>query len=96
MTFNWIDFSIGCFLMNAMPHWIFGLTNTRMLSIFGFSPQANIGYAIFNTVAAFGLLIWQYGADSLLNHGIFVGAATILIIYYLTGRFFINLFRLAD
>ena len=96
MTFNWIDFSIGCFLMNAMPHWIFGLTNTRMLSAFGFSPQANISYAALNTVVAFGLLIWRYGADSIFSHGMFMGAAAILIIYYLTGRFFINLFRLAD
>ena len=93
--FNWFDFLIGLFLMNAMPHWIFGLTRTRMLSVFGFSWQANVGYAVLNTLLAFGLLIWQYGAASILTNGVFVGAATILIIYFVTGRFFINFFRLA-
>lgn len=96
MTFSWIDFLIGFFLMNAMPHWIFGLTKTRMLSAFGFTPAANISYAILNTLLAFGLLAWRYGVEAILLNGVFLGAATILIIYFITGRFFINLFRLAD
>ena len=92
MELNSVDFLIGFLLMNAMPHWILGLTKTRMLSAFGFSPQANIAYSFLNVAVALSLFHFQYGLPSLISHGVFVGGLAMLIIYYLTGKFFINLF----
>ena len=93
MTFTWIDFLIGFFLMNAMPHWIFGLTKTRMLSAFGFTAQANIAYSFLNVAIALILFGWRYGLPAILDNGVFVGAAAMMLIYYFTGRMFLNLFR---
>ncbi len=93
MTFSWIDFLIGFFLMNAMPHWVLGLTKTRFLSAFGFSPQANITYSFLNVAIALILFGWCYGLPAVLGNGVFVGAAAMMLIYYLTGRMFLNMFR---
>lgn len=93
MALTWIDFFIGFFLMNAMPHTLFGLIRIRFLSAFGFKPMANLAYGILNTVAALVLFHIQYGIENLLNHGIMLGACAMLFIYMLTGRFFYNLFK---
>lgn len=93
MTFTWIDFLIGFFLMNAMPHWIMGVTKTRFLSAFGFTAQANIAYSFLNVAMAFLLFSWRYGAAEMVNNGVFVGAAAIMVIYYLTGHLFVKLFK---
>lgn len=85
---NLIDFLIGFFLMNAMPHLLCGLFEIRMLSVFGFSRAANLGYAAFNTTAALLLFHIQYGIAALWQHGIMLGAGTILLAYVLTGRYF--------
>lgn len=93
MEFTLIDFLIGFFLMNAMPHWLFGITRTRMLSAFGFTAQANIAYSFLNVAIAFSLFQFQYGLQQLFESGILLGAFAMLVIYYLTGKFFINLFQ---
>ena len=93
MTFTWIDFLIGFFLMNAMPHWILGLTNTRFLSAFGFTAQANIAYSFLNVAMALLLFSWRYGIADIFSNGVFVGTAAMMLIYYLTGRMFLHMFK---
>jgi hypothetical protein len=93
MEFTFIDFLIGFFLMNAMPHILFGLLKIRFFSVFGFSPSGNMGYGFLNITVAFVLFHIQYGLETLMNHGIVVGAGTMLLIYVVSGRFFFNLFQ---
>ncbi|MEM7801559.1 MAG: hypothetical protein AAF633_20355 [Chloroflexota bacterium] len=93
MTFTLTDFFIGFFLMNAMPHLIFGLFRIRMLSLFGFSPQANLAYFLVNLTVASGLFQFKYGLQSISGQGVILGACTILFIYVLTGLYFYILFR---
>lgn len=93
MNFTLIDFLIGFFLMNAMPHMIYGQTKIRFLNAFGFSPQGNLAYSISNVIIALTLFQVQYGLQSLPSHGLMVGALALFVIYLITGRFFYNLFQ---
>ena len=93
MEFTLVDFLIGFFLMNAMPHSLFGLLKIRFLSAFGFSPHGNIGYGLLNIAVALVLFHFQYGIQELMNHGIVLGTGAMLLIYLVSGRFFYNLFQ---
>ncbi len=93
MELTFIDFLIGFFLMNAMPHNLFGLLKIRFFSAFGFSPMGNLAYGLLNIIIAFTLFHIQYGIKTVLNHGIVMGACTLLLIYLVSGRFFYNLFQ---
>lgn len=93
MQFTIIDFFIGFFLMNAMSHLLCGLFGTRFLSAFGFSNTGNIAYAFLNIAIALVLFHIQYGIQQLTNHGVLIGALTMLLIYLITGRFFYKLFK---
>jgi len=93
MPFSLIDFFIGFFLMNAMPHMLFGLIRLRFLSAFGFSAPANIAYAFLNVIIAGLLYNYQYGIKTLIDDGIVLGALTMILIYLITGRFLANLFQ---
>jgi hypothetical protein len=93
MELTLIDFLIGFLLMNAMPHILFGLLKIRFFSVFGFSPQGNLGYGLLNVVMALTLFHIQYGIEALGRHGIVIGAGTMLLIYLVSGRFFHNLFQ---
>lgn len=88
-----IDFLIGFFLMNAMPHFVLGVWGGRMFSIFGFGDKQNIAYGILNFLISTGLFLYQYGLDGIMANGIFTGALSILIIYLLTGHFWQKLFK---
>ncbi len=88
-----IDFLIGFFLMNAMPHFVLGVWKARMFSAFGFGNLQNILYGVMNGVIATGLFLWEYGINGFMEQGIFAGALLILVIYYLTGHFFFKLFN---
>ncbi len=92
MSFTFSDFLIGFFLMNAMPHILFGLLRIRFFSAFGFSPQGNIAYGFLNIVLALTVFHIHYGIGTLINHGFMIGAGVILLIYLVSGRFFYNLF----
>ena len=81
-----IDFIIGFFLMNAMPHFVLGVWNGRILSLFGFGKWANIGYGLLNFVVANTLFLYQYGINGYAEHGIFAGAMLVLVIYLITGE----------
>jgi hypothetical protein len=81
MELTLIDFLIGFLLMNAMPHILFGLLRIRFFSAFGFSPQGNLGYGLLNIAFVLFLFHIRYGIEVLMNHGIVVGAGTMLLIY---------------
>src|SRR6266508_2045162 len=90
---NLIDFFIGLTLMNAMPHFVLGIWKARMLSAFGFGNTKNILYGILNFIISIGLFLYQYGAQQLMDSGIYVGALAILIIYFLTGWVWYSIFH---
>jgi hypothetical protein len=90
---NIIDFFIGLTLMNALPHFVLGIWKRRMLSAFGFGNLQNILYGLLNFLISISLYLYQYGLDHLLSNGIYVGALTLLIIYFLTSRMLFNIFN---
>lgn len=93
MTLNILDFLTGFFLMNAMPHLIFGIIRLRFLSLFGFSAIGNLLYALVNVGIAGGIYHHQYDITSIKQDGILLGALAIFVIFLITGRFFVNLFQ---
>ena len=92
LKMNYIDFFIGFFLMNAMPHFVLGVWNGRILSLFGYGKKANIFYGLFCFLISLSLYLWKYGPDRFFNNGIFIGALTVLLIYFVTGNFVKNFF----
>jgi len=82
---NLIDFIIGGLLMNAMPHFIFGITKTKFLGLFGFSPKGNIAYAALQFVICLMLFHITYDIKNILSNGIVVGSAAVLILYFIFG-----------
>ena len=88
-----IDFLIGATLMNAMPHLVLGIWKARMFSAFGFGNMKNIAYGLLCFIISISLFVYQYGADKILDNGIYTGALAILIIYILTGQFWYKLFN---
>lgn len=93
MKFNILDFLTGFFLMNAMPHLIFGIIRLRFLSLFGFSALGNLLYALVNLLAALGIYHHQYHISSIQQDGVFLGVLSIVLIYMISGRFFVHLFQ---
>ena len=88
-----IDFVIGLTLMNAMPHFVLGTWGGRMFSIFGFGDVQNILYGLLNFSISVGLFLYKYGPEQLFQNGIYAGALVLLVIYFLTGRFWYTLFH---
>ena len=89
-----IDFFIGFFLMNAMPHFVLGVWKGRMFSAFGFGNKQNIAYGFVCFAISVTLFIYEYGIAGFCRNGIFAGALLILVIYFVTGHFWKNLFRI--
>lgn len=90
---NWIDFIIGLTLMNAMPHLVLGIWKGRMFSAFGFGHTQNIAYGFLCLMISVGLFIYEYGTDKILENGIYSGALAMLLIYFITGHFWYQLFN---
>ena len=88
-----IDFLIGATLMNAMPHLVLGIWKGRMFSAFGFGNKQNIAYGFLCLVISIGLYIYEYGTSKIWENGIYAGALSLLIIYFLSGQFWYNLFN---
>lgn len=87
------DLIIGATLMNAMPHFVLGIWQGRMFSAFGFGNRKNIAYALLNFALSAGLFIYKYGMEGLLHNGIYLGALTLLLIYFFTGQFWYTQFH---
>ena len=79
--------------LNAMPHLILGIWKGRMVSAFGFGNKQNIVCGLLCFAISIGLYIYKYGADHILDNGIYVGAVALLLIYILTGQFWYKLFK---
>ena len=92
MAFSTLFFT-GFFLMNAMPHLIFGIIRLRFLSLFGFSALGNLLYALVNVLIAGGIYHYQYDIMSIMQDGILLGAFAMLVIYAITGRFLVGFFQ---
>ena len=89
---NLIDFIIGGLLANAMPHLIFGLTKTHFLGLFGYSPKGNIMYAIVQFILCIILYCLNYEYKNLLENGYLVGAITVLVLYFIFGKFLVKFY----
>lgn len=89
---NWIDFLIGFTLMNAMPHFVLGTWGVRMLSGFGFGDKANVSWAFANLAISTGLFHYSYNLSNLGNHGIYAGALTLLLIFWIASPLWKKLF----
>lgn len=83
---NTIDFFIGLFLMNAMPHLVIGLWGRRALSGFGTSATANLVYSAVCLAVSASLFVYAYGLLGLQTQGMYAGALFILLSWVATGR----------
>lgn len=88
-----IDFVIGLTLMNAMPHFVLGIWKGRMLSGFGVGDTKNILYGVLNFAMSMSLYAYKYGLASIAENGIFAGALFVLLMYFLTGKFFYKFYK---
>lgn len=81
------DFLIGFTLMNAMPHYILGVWKAKMLSGFGMGDTKNIVWGLVNFALSIGLFAYKYGLSYLPEHGMYLGALTILVTFFITSHF---------
>jgi hypothetical protein len=88
-----VDLLIGMTLMNAMPHFVLGVWKGRILSAFGFGDAKNIVYGLLNFTISMGLFLYKYGVAQLLTNGIYAGALILLVIYFLTGKYWYWIFH---
>ena len=87
-----IDFIIGGLFANAMPHLIFGQTKTHFLGQFGYSPKGNIAYALIQFVLGLSLYFYNYGFETLLQNGFLIGGLSVLIAYFVLGKFLVGFY----
>ncbi|QWX85240.1 hypothetical protein H0I23_06270 [Cellulophaga sp. HaHaR_3_176] len=90
---NSIDFIIGALIVNAMPHLIFGLTKTHFLGLFGYSPKGNIAYAILQFILSLVLLYIKYDYKEVLHNGFLIGGITVLVLYFMFGKFMLSYYQ---
>ena len=88
-----VDFLIGMTLMNAVPHFFLGVWKARMFSAFGFGDLKNILYGLLNFAISLGLFLYKYGLEEVLKNGIYAGALLLLVIYFLTGKYWYSIFH---
>lgn len=81
-----IDFLIGLFLANAMPHFIMGITKTKFLGPFGFSPRGNIVYAGIQFVISLVLIHIQYGLATIFKNGMLLAAVFVTTLFFIFGK----------
>ncbi len=86
MELSFTDFVIGLTLINTIPHFVLGVWKGRMFSGLGFGNKANILYGLLNFTISISLFIYKYGADGLLQNGIYVGALFVIISYFAIGK----------
>lgn len=77
-----IDFLIGLFAANALPHFVMGRLDARVLSLFGYGARANVLYSLFCVIVAVSLFQYKYGLALLPQHGMLCGVLLIVLCYY--------------
>jgi len=90
---NWLDFVIGLTLVNALPHYMLGVWKQPMLSGFGVGHSKNIIWGSLNLVLSLSLFLYAYGVDGLLEHGMYTGAAIIVVTFFITSHFWRNKYK---
>ena len=90
---NITDFLIGLTLMNAMPHFILGIWKGKMLSGFGTGNTQNILWGLSNFILSIGLFIYKYGLKGLIENQIYLGAAFILVTFFITSVFWYRFYN---
>jgi hypothetical protein len=88
-----IDFFIGLFLANAMPHFILGITKTKFLGLFGFSSTGNIVYALIQFVISLVLIHIQYGLAAIFKNGMLLAAILVLIMFFIFGKMVLRFYN---
>ncbi len=94
MSIGWVDFLIGLFLANAIPHLVVGRMDIRFFAVVGYSAKANIGYSIWNVLLAAAISIYAYGFAAFWGNTLFWGFLTLYVIYAISGRWFYLKFKL--
>lgn len=90
---NLIDFIIGARLMNAIPHFIFGLTKTHFLGLFGYSPKGNIAYAVLQLFLCVILCCYNYSLEELLNNSFLLGGLAVLLLFFIWENYLLNFIK---
>lgn len=78
-----IDILIGLFAANAIPHFLIGKFDARILGLFGYGAKANLAYSYFCMAIALGLFHYQYGITQLAEHGMLIGVLLVVFGFYL-------------
>ncbi len=89
---NFIDFIIGALIVNSLAHTLFGITKTRYLGLFGYSPKGNIGYGILQLLIVIVLLLVNYKYEEILQNGFVLGGLFVLLLFLFFGKFSLKLF----
>ena len=89
---NLIEFIIGALIVNSLAHTIFGITKTRYLGLFGYSPKGNIAYGVLQLVIALILLFVNYSYEEILQNGFVLGGLFVLLLFLFFGKFSLKLF----
>jgi hypothetical protein len=90
---NILDFIIGALLANAMPHFIFGITNTKFLGLFGFGARGNILYAVLQFALCIVLYSLNYSLESLIANGFLLGGMAVMVLFFIFGKRLLNYFN---
>jgi hypothetical protein len=88
-----LDFFIGVLIVNALPHFVLGITKTRFLGLFGYKPIANIWYAIVQFILALVLFHIQHGIEAILESGIFLGAVCTCLLFLIFGKSILKFYQ---
>ncbi len=93
---NIIDLLIGLTLMNAMPHFVLGTWQGKMLSGFGTGNKQNILWGLSNFVVSVSLFIYRYGIKGLIENQIYLGALIVLLTFFCTSRLWVKYYDKKD
>ncbi len=80
-------------MANAMPHFIFGLTKTKFLGMFGYSPKGNIIYSVLQFLVCIVLVLYTYGSKPFFENGILIGGLLVMFLFYVFGSFLLKTFN---
>jgi len=64
-----------------MPHFILGITKTKFIGSFGFSPAGNIVNAVIQFMISLVLIHIQYGLATIFKNGMLMASILIMVIF---------------
>jgi hypothetical protein len=60
--------------------------------MFGYSSKGNIIYAIVQLILCLALFLFNYGYKELIDNGYLLGGITVLILYFIFGKFLVKFY----